>query len=146
MMGSTVGTIPVCTADLEPFTAGFLIPHTGHQNVNLKRTAQYFSSKDGFIQDQQRIEIQGLQPWQAACKSPHERGKRLLFQGKRGLWRATVNKESMVFYWLSLCQEKESFFFLLGSAISTGYESSHFSLLTLIEASSSLLIFYISLF
>ena len=27
-----------------------------------KYSARYFSSKDGFVQDQQRVEIQGLQP------------------------------------------------------------------------------------
>ena len=37
--------------------------------VDLKQmTASYFSSKDGFIWDEQRTEIQGLQPWQAMCK------------------------------------------------------------------------------
>ena len=38
----------------------------------------YFSSKDGLIWDQQRIEIRGLQPWWATCKSLQRKGRTLL--------------------------------------------------------------------
>lgn len=30
-------------------------------------------AKDGFILDQQRVAMQGLQPWQAMCKSHHSK-------------------------------------------------------------------------
>ena len=45
-----IWVLPVCTPALEPFRAGFLIPLTSHQNVNLKQTTRYFSSKDCFFQ------------------------------------------------------------------------------------------------
>ena len=50
-------------------------------------TARYFSDKNGFIQDQQRIVIWGLQPWWAMCKSLHGKERRTCLQrGKRSWW------------------------------------------------------------
>ena len=43
-----------------------------------KQTARYFSSKDGFIQNQQRIAVQGLQPWRATCKFPQSKRRKVL--------------------------------------------------------------------
>lgn len=89
-----------------------------------KQTARYFSSKDGFIWDQERIEIQGLQPWLAKHKSLTGQG---FYREEKEFGKAIVNKESMALLWLSLCQEEEEvFFFLLGSAITTGRDSSPF--------------------
>ena len=52
--------------------------------VNLKQTARYFSSKDRFIQNQQRTSIQDVQVWQATCKSSHRKERKtLLNRGKR---------------------------------------------------------------
>ena len=45
-------------------------------------------------------------------------------EGEREVGRVLVNKVSMNFHWLSPCwREKESFFFLLGSAFVIGHES-----------------------
>ena len=71
-----------------------------------KWNARYFFSKDGFTQDQQRTAIRGLQSWQITCKSPHSNGRRIHLERKKEFGKATVNKESMAFYWLSPCQKR----------------------------------------
>ena len=40
------------------------------------KTIRYFSSKYGFIQNQQRIAIQDLEPWWTTCKSPYGKERR----------------------------------------------------------------------
>ena len=59
--------------------------HPGHQNIDLKQIAIFFSSKNGFIWDQQRITIWGLQPWWDMCKSPSTRSGETLMERKRKL-------------------------------------------------------------
>ena len=83
-----------------------------HQNVDLKQTTSYSSSKNGFIREQQRIVIR-LQLWLASCKSPpQQKEEKLFYTGEEEVGSAIVNKEFevswlfigwavMVFHWLS---------------------------------------------
>ena len=54
--------------------------------VDIYIYAGYIFGKDGFIWDQWRIAVQGLQPRQAMCKSPHGQGRRTLSKGGKGSW------------------------------------------------------------
>ena len=67
-----------------------------------KQAANYFSSKDGFILDQQRIAIQSLQWWRAVCKSPHSKGNSILYRGKKsweGYHKPRILAFSVTQYW-----------------------------------------------
>ena len=55
-----------------------------HSGVNLKQINCLISSNYGFIQEQQRIEIRDLQPWQATCKS--SQSKVNAFIENKGSW------------------------------------------------------------
>ena len=67
---------------------------------------------------------------------PNKMEGRTLYRGEKEVVRAIVSKESLSFYWLSCdClslaellagNKKESFFFLLGSALVIGCESCPF--------------------
>ena len=59
-------------------------------------TTSYFSSKNGIIQDQQRIAFWNLQPWQATCKSPHRKERRTLFQLPFTLFKSNIKKKKRV--------------------------------------------------
>ena len=54
-----------------------------------KQSVRYFSSKNGFIQHQQRIAVWGLHLWRAKCKSPKCQGWRALLQRGRGGWEGS---------------------------------------------------------
>ena len=47
----------------------------------MKQTAGYFSNKNGFIQDQQRISIWDLQPWWTHTSS-YKKWKELILEEK----------------------------------------------------------------
>ena len=74
-----------------------------------KTNSKYFSSKDGLIQDQQRIASQALHPWWVEvhpCTSPSRQEKKTFYgEGKEGE-KAGINKEFVAFHWLSPCQER----------------------------------------
>ena len=109
-----------------------------------KQTASYFSSKNGLTQNQQRIATWGLQPWWATCKShPTRRGEP--FYGRKGSWEGYTKQSPLeelrvhsivAVHWLSYDslllaelltgKKRKSFFFLLGSAMVVGHESSPF--------------------
>ena len=91
-----------------------------------KQTAGYFSSRDGFLQTQQAISVQGLQPWRAMCKPPYSQGRRSLRERKKKL-------EGLCKLWFSpwlftggVIARKESFLFLQGSEMVTAGNSSPF--------------------
>ena len=84
--------------------------------VDLKQKDRYFSRKAGFLSNQQRTVIQGLQQWRAMVKFPPSKGRRtFLKRGKRS-WEG-YNKKSMDFFlsWVFARKELESFLFLLDS-------------------------------
>lgn len=84
--------------------------------VDLKQKDRCFSRKAGFLSNQQRTVIRGLQQWRAIVKSPPSKGRRtFLKRGKRS-WEG-YNKKSMDFFlsWVFARKELESFLFLLGS-------------------------------
>ena len=78
-----------------------------------KTNSKYFSSKDGLIQDQQRIASQALHPWWVEvhpCTSPSRQEKKTFYgEGKEGE-KAGINKEFVAFHWLSPCQERRGVF------------------------------------
>lgn len=93
-----------------------------------KQTASYFSNKNGFTQDQQRIAIWGLRPWQA-LESPTQLEDDISFKRVKGSWEDShkwhpleeLRIQSIVaFDWLSLSLaelssgKKRKFFFFLG--------------------------------
>ena len=110
-----------------------------HCIVDLKQSASYFSSKNRLIEDQQRISIWNLQPWEVMRQSPHSKGKRKLGrlskQSPVEEWRVwssdwlSCNSPSLAK--LSLGKKRKSFFFLLDFPIITGNESLLSDLLTL---------------
>ena len=54
-----------------------------------KQSVRYFSSKNGFIQNQHRIAVWGLHLWRAKCKSPKCQGWRAFLQRGRGGWEGS---------------------------------------------------------
>ena len=85
--------------------------HTKSKNKSFKCSfkllLRYFSSRNRFIWGQQRIEIQGLQPW---CE-PNARtaGEReLLDRGKRNL--QTAGNRVLASHWLRPCREEDASF------------------------------------
>ena len=79
-----------------------------------KQTALYFSSKDRFIWDQQRITIWGLQQWRPHANSHPTREGESFYKEEKEVGSSIVNKESMAFYWLSPCQERRGVFLPVG--------------------------------
>ena len=66
-MGSVIGTSPIGSPTLEPLGIVFG-PPMSHQNTDQRQIDhQVFLQQNGFIQDQQRIAVWGLQ-----CGQPHE--------------------------------------------------------------------------
>ena len=62
--------------------------------IDLKQKDRYFSRKAGFLSNQQRTVIRGLQQWQAMVKSPPSKGRRtFLKRGKRS-WEG-YNKQKV---------------------------------------------------
>ena len=87
-----------------------------------KQTVRYFSSKDGFMQDQQRIVIRGLQSRWATHTYPTGQGKENSFiEGE-----TEVGSKQSGFSLAELLPGWETFLFFLGSAIVSEHESSSF--------------------
>ena len=58
---------------------------------------------------------------------PEQQGKNAFMERKRNLGRATENKQSMAFHWLSPGRERRGSFLLLqGSSVLAGHESAPF--------------------
>ena len=73
-----------------------------HCIVDLKQSASYFSSKNRLIEDQQRITIWNLQPWEVTRQSPHSKGKRKLGRLSKQSPVEELRVWSLVaFHWLS---------------------------------------------
>ena len=76
--------------------------HQGHDFAVDLKEKDY--SKDGFIQDQQRIIIQGLQPLGAMCKFLQDRGQRtLLKRGKASGGACMLSHFSRVLLFVTPC-------------------------------------------
>lgn len=103
--------------------------------------AHYFSSKNGFIGDQQRIVIV---MWWVLCKSLQQR-KRNSIQGEKEVGGASTNKEIIVFHWLTYCWERRVFF-SCWALLSSQCETSLFWSFDFIELRFLLLIFLQKLF
>ena len=86
---------PVCSPASE-LTGASLDPFVSHQVFTLnKQTASYFSSKTGFIWDQEKIAIK-IWKHGESCASPEQQGEEKLFsRGEKEVWRDVVNEESI---------------------------------------------------
>ena len=90
-----------------------IFTNTGRLLLSRKtQTARYFSSKGGFIRDQQRIAIWDLQPWWAISHYPPVRKGESSWRVEKEIGRARVNTELMAFHWLRPCQERREVFLL----------------------------------
>ena len=67
-----------------------------------KQTTSYFFGKNEFIQDDQRIAIWDLQPWQAMCGGKGEG----FYREEKKVVGGRVNKQPKTFHWLSPSQER----------------------------------------
>ena len=67
-------------------------------------SSSYFCSKNGFMQDQQRIATRGLQSGRP-MQVPAGKGSTSFYTGDQGVGRAPVNKVQ-AFHWLSPCRER----------------------------------------
>ena len=86
-------------------------------SVDMKQTARYFSSKDGFIWDQLKFARRGSST--LSCKFPTLREGDCFFRGAKA-WESAVVNRVLDF---SLPGKKRChFFFLLGSAMVAGHE------------------------
>lgn len=89
-MDSVVAPTPVCPPALEP-SGSFLVPDWASKMLSWSKCLpRYLSSKDGFIQDQQRIVVQSWPSLQAMYKTPVQQGKANVFIDRKrklgGLW------------------------------------------------------------
>lgn len=90
-----------------------VLAHTHTQSKNksfkcsFKLLPRFFSSRNRFIWGQQRIEIQGLQPWCEPNAYTAGEGE-LLYGGKRNL--QTAGNRILVFHWLRPCREEDASF------------------------------------
>ena len=90
------GPTPVCFPALEPSLPSIW--------ATKMLTASYFSSKNMFTWNQQRIEFWGLKPCHASpCLASI--GERF-YRGGKDFRRAIVSKVCMIIPWLSPCQER----------------------------------------
>ena len=72
----------------------------------LFKTVRYFSRKDGFIGEQQKIAICSQLPWRVKSKSHLPlKENTLCYREEKEVERAAVNRV-MAFHWLSSCQER----------------------------------------
>lgn len=88
-----MGSILVCSPANKPLGV-FSGPHRGQQNVDLQQISRHFSSKDGFIQDHQRIGIWGLQTVnlvQVLPSPPPMAREEHFYRGGKKVERAIVN-------------------------------------------------------
>ena len=119
----------------EAISCTFLVVYSARASsvtVFEKQAASYSCSQNEFIQNQQRISVWGLQPWQTTCTPFHSKESTLLKKG-RGNWRAVVKSpleklrvggivafccltcDSLLSLHELLPGKKKFFFFLLGS-------------------------------
>lgn len=75
--------------------------------MHFKLLPRYFSSRNRFIWGQQRIEIQGLQPWCEPNAHPAGEGE-LLYRGKGNL--QTAGNRILASHWLRPCREEDASF------------------------------------
>ena len=84
--------------------------------VNLKQIDWYTLFQQRWVYLNKGIIIWNLKLWQATCKIPHSKGRRILLWWGKGSWRA---KGPSALHWLSPCQGREVFL-LLNSSVGTG--------------------------
>lgn len=123
-----MGSVLVCSPANKPLGV-FSGPHRAQQNVDLQQISRHFSSKDGFIQDHQRIGIWGLQTVnlvQVLPSPPPMAREEHFYRGGKESWEGN-SKHSPWFFieWIPARKEKSSFF-ILSFALITWHGSSPF--------------------
>ena len=76
-----------------------------------KQIAGYASSKAELIQNQQKITVQDLQPWQAMCKFLHIKGRGTLFRERKRKLRGSTKQ---TFSGFSFSERAGVFLLLIG--------------------------------
>lgn len=84
-------------------------------------TVRYFSNKGVYSALAENCSL-GVCSHGKPHVSSHVTGEGAYFSKEKEAGESIVNEESMAFHWLSPCQEeRESFFFLFGSAVVPGH-------------------------
>lgn len=91
-----------------------------------KKATRYFSSKSWYIQDQQRMAILGSATMESHMQVPSWVGKEDTLHKGQGHWECPIKQSPGFFIGWVLARKDVSFFFLLGSLILIGWESTAF--------------------
>ena len=109
------------------------------------KSARYFSSKDGFIQDQKRVAVWGLAAMVSQGHVPTWCMKEIpLIVRDRELRGNSKQRPWLFLGWVLARREESSSFFLLGSVVVGSHECSHSGDPALFNWVFCLLIFYIA--